>query len=326
MPFRAAFDCLWCGRPHQTRGTDDLEGFAQLCPECVGKAQDNGFLRTRLRAALRERAATTATEPPPTPRVLAPPEVTPLDASTIRTTPSLVPATPPAASAASDPSAELLPYYAARAAEYDDWYRRRGRYSHGALSDMAWQMDLDQATVWLDALPIAGEIVELAAGTGWWSPLLAQKGELSLYDALDAPLERARARLVAHGLRAHLHTRDAWSEPDRRVDALFTGFWLSHVPRTRLSEFLALVRRWLKPGGTFAFIDSRDDPDSGVVDRLPRPGSELSRRRLADGREFTITKVFYTPDELERGLGDAGFGEPTVTMTNRFFLLGSAGA
>jgi hypothetical protein len=25
--------------------------------------------------------------------------------------------------------------------------------------------------------------------------------------------------------------RDAWDEPDRQVDALFTGFWLSHVPR-----------------------------------------------------------------------------------------------
>ena len=63
-----------------------------------------------------------------------------------------------------------------------------------------------------------GEIVELAAGTGWWSPLLASKGELSLYDAAPAPLDRARERLVAHRLRAHLHVRDAWAEPDRPVD------------------------------------------------------------------------------------------------------------
>ena len=70
---------------------------------------------------------------------------------------------------------------------------------------------------------LGGEIVELAAGTGWWSPLLASQGELSLYDASPAALERARERLVAHDLRAHLHVRDAWAEPDRAVDGAVHG-------------------------------------------------------------------------------------------------------
>ena len=132
----------------------------------------------------------------------------------------------------------MLAYYEARAPEYDDWYLRRGRYERGPIHDAAWNAELDVAGRWLDELPIRGEIVELAAGTGWWSPLLASKGELSLYDGTAAPLERARERLVAHQLRAHLHVRDAWAEPDRQVDAVFTGFWLSHVPRARLAEFL----------------------------------------------------------------------------------------
>ncbi len=128
----------------------------------------------------------------------------------------------------------MLAYYQARAPEYDDWYLRRGRYERGPIHDAAWNAELDLAGRWLDELPIAGEIVELAAGTGWWSPLLASKGELSMYDGAPAPLDRARERLVAHRLRAHLHVRDAWAEPDRAVDAVFTGFWLSHVPRARL--------------------------------------------------------------------------------------------
>ena len=57
MPFRRAFDCLWCGTHHETRASDDLEGWAQLCPACVGRAGDNEFLRFRLRRALEERAA-----------------------------------------------------------------------------------------------------------------------------------------------------------------------------------------------------------------------------------------------------------------------------
>ena len=45
MPFRASYSCLWCGTDHTTRSADDLEGWAQLCPACVGKAGDNQFLR-----------------------------------------------------------------------------------------------------------------------------------------------------------------------------------------------------------------------------------------------------------------------------------------
>ena len=303
MPFRDRFDCLWCGTAHVCRGPDDLEGWAQLCPDCVGKAGDNGFLRFRLHQALTDRAAAHA------PAVV---EAVPAGGVAVA-----------AVAPAADDAADMVAYYEARAPEYDDWYLRRGRYERGPIHDAAWNAELDAAGRWLDGLPIQGEIVELAAGTGWWSPLLASKGELSLYDAASAPLDRARDRLVAHGLRAHLHVRDAWAEPDRGVDAVFTGFWLSHVPRDRLVAFFELVRRWLKPGGRFAFIDSRFDPQSSAVDH-PTPADDRSIRRLDDGREFTIVKVYYEPEELADALTSAGFDEPDVTTTGRFFLTGSA--
>jgi demethylmenaquinone methyltransferase/2-methoxy-6-polyprenyl-1,4-benzoquinol methylase len=303
MPFHATFDCLWCGTPHACRGEDDLEGWAQLCPECVGNAGDNGFRRFRLRQALTDRAAAHAGR---------------ANGHAGRANNAPGPADAPTGH-----DAELLAYYEARAPEYDDWYLRRGRYARGPIHDAAWNAELDAAGGWLDRLPIHGEIVELAAGTGWWSPLLAAKGELSLYDAAGGPLDRARERLVAHGLRAHLHVRDAWAEPDRTVDALFTGFWLSHVERDRLAGFLALVRRWLNPGGLYAFIDSRPDPHSSAADH-PAPADDRSIRRLDDGREFTITKVYYQPGELEAALEAAGFQAPTVTTTGRFFLTGFA--
>jgi demethylmenaquinone methyltransferase/2-methoxy-6-polyprenyl-1,4-benzoquinol methylase len=287
------FACLWCGRTWQPRTVDDLEARARLCPDCLGRAGDNPFLRFRLRAGLDARAATAGRSPPAS-----------------ATTPTH--------------EDELVPYYDARAPEYDDWYLRRGRYAHGPVHDLAWQMELDAATSWLDGLPLRGEIVELAAGTGWWSALLATKGELHAYDAAAAPLDRARDRLLAHRLRAHLHVRDAWAAPDRAVDALFAGFWLSHVPRARLGEFVAVARAWLKPVGRFAAIDSLPDPASGVVDRLPAPAPDLARRRLADGREFTIPKVHYIPDELATALAAAGFGEVDVRSTGRFFLLATA--
>jgi demethylmenaquinone methyltransferase/2-methoxy-6-polyprenyl-1,4-benzoquinol methylase len=289
------FDCLWCGQAWRPRDANDLEALARLCPDCLGRAGSNEFLRFRLRAALDARArahAATPTDP--------------------------VAVAPPATPTHED---ELVPYYEARAAEYDEWYLRRGRYSHGLVQDMAWEMELAVASTWLDGLPLGGEIVELAAGTGWWTALLAAKGELHAYDAAGAPLDRARARLVAHGLQAHLHVRDAWAAPDREVDALFSGFWLSHVPRPRLADFLGIARAWLRPGGVYAAIDSQPDAASGTVDRLPVPAPDLARRRLADGREFTIPKVHYRADELTEALRTAGFVDVEVGSSGRFFLL-----
>ena len=308
MPFRERFDCLWCGTPHETRTRDDVEGWAQLCPTCVGRAGENGFLRFRLKTALAERTlGRTASAERPAPPVAPRREAGQAVATAVRGDPGMV------------------AYYEARAPEYDDWYLRRGRYDRGPIANAVWQSELDRATLWLDSLALGPVIVELAAGTGWWSPLLAQKGELWAFDAAEAPLDRARSRLLAHRLRAHLHVRDAWADPDREADSLFTGFWLSHLPRADLAPFLALVRRWLKPGGTFAFIDSLPDPESGAADHAS-PTDDRSVRRLADGREFEVTKVYYTPVELEAALGDAGFAPADVTTTGRFFLLGRATA
>jgi demethylmenaquinone methyltransferase/2-methoxy-6-polyprenyl-1,4-benzoquinol methylase len=268
VPFRGTFDCLWCGTPHTCRGPDDIEGWAQLCPECVGKAGDNGFLRFRLRDAITERGAAAAATAPTT---------TPDDSGT------------------HDP-------------DPDDRLLRRGRYARGPIHDAAWHAELDAAGRWLDGLALEGEIVELAAGTGWWSPLLASKGELWAYDATATALDRARDRLVAHGLRAHLHARDPWQPADRTVGALFTGFWLGRVPSDRLEGFLGVARRWLSPGGTYAFIDALADPQSG-----------------ADERE-SATVTFHEPAEIEAALFRAGFTSAEVTTTGRFLMLGRATA
>jgi len=190
----------------------------------------------------------------------------------------------------------MIRYYAARADEYDDWYLRRGRYSHGPANDASWRSDLEVAAAWLDGRGFRGQIVELAAGTGWWSPLLARHGQLTLYDASAEPLEKARTRLAAAGVTAEFQIRDAWREPDRSVDGLFAGFWISHVDRDRLDEFFGLVARWLVPAGcspssTRARTRSRAP---GTIDRpwrTSRFGGSTMAPASAFGRFSTSPRI-----------------------------------
>ena len=292
MPFRDRFDCLWCGTAHVTRTPDDLEGWAQLCPTCLGKAGSNPFLRTRLRTALAERGrASTASASSTVPAASA--------AAGVATAPA-----PPAGTRPSAPGRVPRP---AMPAFPDDWFFRTGVSERGAIHDTAWAAELDVVTRWLDALPLAGRIDEPAAGTGFFSPLLADKGELHASDEDGAALDVARERLVAHRLRAHLHVADPWTPPaDGLADGLVASFLTGRVRGAGLDRAVAALRARLRIGGILALIDLRPDDAGG-----PPAG---------------IAWTWHDPAQLEAALARAGFSGIELTPTGRFFLLVSARA
>ena len=119
---------------------DDLEGWSQLCPDCIGAAGDDGFRRMRLRAGLAERAAASRT-PTATPIRTAGPAGT-TGATARRRSAARVRLEP---ESDMDADEAMRAYYRARAPTYDDWYLRRGAYAHGPIDDLAWQMELDTA-------------------------------------------------------------------------------------------------------------------------------------------------------------------------------------
>ncbi len=275
MPFRPTFDCLWCGRPWEVRSGDDLEGWAGLCPDCLGQADDNGFLRGRLRSALRERAAAAPAAP-----------VT------------------PAAAAASGPAP----------GDWEDWYLRRGRFSRGPVYDGPWSMELEGATRWLDSLPLSGVIVELGAGMGWWTGLLAEKGELWLYDNDDASLDAARKRLLSHGLLAHLHQRDPLATPDKLVDAVFAAYLLSTAEMVAgLEAYLAVARAWLNPGGSFVFVDVRSADVGGPI---AGPAGPLWSHAVETLRGAALRAGFASV-EIEETRSAFVLGRAVVTASTR---------
>ena len=110
--------------------------------------------------------------------------------------------------------------------------------------------------------------------------------------------------------------------PPGAFDVVFFSFWLSHVPPARFEEFWSLVRVALKPGGRVFFIDSLMEQTSAARDHGPLDESGTVRRKLNDGREFDIVKVFYQPSALEQRLAATGW-TGWVRSTRTFFLYGS---
>jgi SAM-dependent methyltransferase len=200
--------------------------------------------------------------------------------------------------------AEQVTYYRAHAPDYDDAY-------HGQQWDRC-----------IDELPITGDVLELACGTGHWTPLLAASARsLTAVDAAPEMLALARQRVG--GLPVEFIQADVFGwRPPRRYDTVFFAFWLTHVPPARFAAFWSLVGAALAPGGWACFVDSshREREEERI---LPGQVTPAVWRRVRDGSEHRVVKVFYSPAELAARLAELGWSA-TIREASVGLLVGTA--
>ncbi|MCX4617547.1 trans-aconitate 2-methyltransferase [Streptomyces mirabilis] len=199
--------------------------------------------------------------------------------------------------------AEQMAYYKAGAAEYDRPY--------------AEYEDLQKLLAAVDDLPIAGDVLELACGTGQWTPRLAARAQsVTAVDASPEVLALARARTASPTVQFLEADLFEW-QPPRRYDTVFFAFWLSHVPPTRLPDFWNTVATALAPGGKAIFID--DGPAAAAYEEvLANQTTPTALRRLDDGSQYRIVKVFHDAQTLTDDLTAQGWSVRIRPMAGNF--------
>ena len=214
---------------------------------------------------------------------------------------------------------EQKAYYRARAGEYDEWFLREGRYDRGPAHRDEWFAEVSIVEAALcDARP-RGDILELACGTGLWTRrLVVDATRLTAVDASPEVIDLNRMRLGSSKVEYVLADLFDWT-PAAIYDFVFFGFWLSHVPAARFDAFWRFVRAATRPGGTVFFVDSAKHEDGTAKDQSVG-ADEVVRRRLNDGREFDIVKIFHEPDDLLARLDRHWSGY--VRSTPKYFIYG----
>jgi SAM-dependent methyltransferase len=217
--------------------------------------------------------------------------------------------------------ADQRSFYRARAPEYDQWWQRTGRYDHGPEDAAEWDRQVRQVIQAVDNFGALGDVLELAGGTGWWSRHLAQTATtLTVVDSSDETLRINSERVgPLQGKSVTYIVADIFDwRPDRTYDTVFFSFWLSHVPRRLFEPFWALVGSCLRPDGRAFLIDNRRDPSRAAQDPyIVDEADDVQRRRLNDGSEHRVVKVFYEPDELAERLAQLGW-VADLAGTSRF--------
>lgn len=197
-------------------------------------------------------------------------------------------------------SHDLLSYYARRATEYERVYARPER-----------QDDLRAIEAWLPSCFIGRQVLEVACGTGWWTPHGARDARSWLAtDASKETMVIARAKSMPACVRFAsadayaLHRLDAGP-----FDAAFAGFWWSHLPRQGRHAWIDELHARLEAGARVVFLDNRYvEGSSHPISRRDGDGNSYQRRTLEDGSVHEVLKNFPAREEALAALGPCALG------------------
>jgi demethylmenaquinone methyltransferase/2-methoxy-6-polyprenyl-1,4-benzoquinol methylase len=205
----------------------------------------------------------------------------------------------------------LADYYAKRAAEYERFYQKPERHAeYAALRERVAHL-------------LAGRrVLELACGTGYWTTVMAETAlEVTALDLNQEVLDVAVAKQLPKD-KVTFGLGNAYAPPDlgRRHDALFAGFWWSHVLLEDLDAFLRAATNAVAPGSLMAFLDNRYVEGSNTpVSRRDADGNAYQARKLDDGSTFEVLKNF--PDDAELLRRASAHGRDASVENFKYFWL-----
>ena len=203
-------------------------------------------------------------------------------------------------------------YYARRAANYERVYIKPER-----------QADLRAMEAALPGMFAGRRVLEIACGTGWWTPHGARDAVSWLATDVN-PQTLAVAGAKALPACVRLLTADAYrlvELGDTRFDAAFAGCWWSHVPRQGLGAWLDTVHARLQPGARVGMLDnSYVQTSSTPISRRDEVGNTYQNRSLDDGSVHEVLKNFPGREEAIAALGPRARRPQWIDYTHYWVL------
>ena len=210
------------------------------------------------------------------------------------------------------PASKLQNYYARRAGEYEKIFAKPER-----------QADLTCLRKLLPGLFAVRDVLEVACGTGYWTPLISGSARSILAtDINEEVLEIARHKTYPkHNVTFKIADAYTLGNVTGPFSAGFAGFWWSHIPKQRLSFFLDCFHSKLCPGALVVFLDNNYvEGSSTPVARRDSDGNTYQKRKLEEGAEFEVLKNFPTETELRASVNALADGVEVTQFKYYWFL------
>ena len=183
-------------------------------------------------------------------------------------------------------------YYSLRAREYEQIYLR---------SDPIRQKELSQIARELKKTVTDRVVLEVACGTGYWTAIAAQTAKKivaidTAKQMLDVACEKGLPEEKVDFRLYDAYSLDAIGE---LFDAGIANFWLSHVPKARLTEFLSAFHKKMRNNARIFTADNVYVPGiGGELIHKPNSADTFKLRRLQNGSKHEVLKNYYDEKQL----------------------------
>lgn len=184
-------------------------------------------------------------------------------------------------------------YYSERAKEYEKVYFRD--------DDVRQQEQLILKNT-MEEIFEGKEVLEVACGTGFWTQFVAKvTNHITAIDLSNDVLNIAKEKDIP--LNKVLFCQgDAY-----RLDKVsgdfnggFANFWFSHIPKSRIHEFLKQLHLKVDSGSTVFISDNLFlDNIGGILIKKENDENTYKIRLLENGTQYEVIKNYYDKRELE---------------------------
>ena len=201
-------------------------------------------------------------------------------------------------------------YYQLRAPVYDRVYTYPER-----------QDDLRELEILIPERLRNRDVLEIAAGTGYWTQFIARQANSVLAtDGNEAPLQQLLQRALPVTVKTRVVDAYDLSALNRTFDGVFAGLWFSHVPIERQIAFLRGLSGVLRQGARVILMDNT----IAQCERLPlvetdANGNTWQERKLDDGSTYRVIKNFPTEQALLAAIDGIGH-EPDYVAWHHFWF------
>ncbi|MCK4606200.1 MAG: class I SAM-dependent methyltransferase [candidate division Zixibacteria bacterium] len=188
---------------------------------------------------------------------------------------------------------ELIRYYRARAAEYEQIYYRDkpGR-----------RAELEAEGKRLEQLVTERTVLDIPCGTGYWLQRMSRTADHVVgADIAMEMIEQARDKTVSGPVDFVLSDLYSPAFAADSFDVIALGFWFSHHPHQSYNRLFDMITYPLRSSGLVWMIDNNPPAERPVFQSAgqDKHSNHYVRRYLEDDTEFTILKNYFTRDQLE---------------------------
>jgi len=145
------------------------------------------------------------------------------------------------------------------------------------------------------------DVFEIACGTGYWTNVIAETAKSVLATDVSRTMIAIAQEKYKHLSNVTFRVSDAYSLENVHgtFNAAYAHWWWSHMPKSKIRDFLRVLHNKLLPGSQVLFSDHLPEYLDTEIEVLKNTDEDrIEKRTLKNGKKYLVIKNFPTREGI----------------------------